>query len=494
MTDKYGFNFSFGGSSGTPVQADRARILIIGDFAGCAASTAYDNKGVHRLDWENFDEVLSRLQPCVELEHPALEGMQPIPITSMEDFHPDQLFMRSEPFASLRDLRARLSSATTFPAAAAELRELVGAEQTQAPRTSQGSDLADLLDQDTTPTTHAPSQPRSMIDALLRQAVGDAIVADPDPEQQKLLTAVDAQIAELMRQVLHDSAFERVESLWRSVYELINNIEDGAQLSLYVTQAARSTLWTDLENAGEELQNSEIYQRLVASDAGAVGGDAWSITIADYQFSESGQDVEALGKLSALARHAGGILLTGGEPGLLGAPDREALTDPTQWLPPEDPSLEHWQALRSADVSAWMGVIIPRALLRYPYGKGSDPVSSFEFEEQVSPPDTQLFLWGNGAFVVAGLLAQGFVAAEGWRFNPHADLESDGFPQWVFEDQTGKQIQPTAEVLLSERTADEISARGLVALCSIKNRNACRVAQLVSASRGEVPLQGAWTG
>jgi type VI secretion system protein ImpC len=294
-----------------------------------------------------------------------------------------------------------------------------------------------------------------------------------------------------MRQILHDPAFERVEALWRGLYELITNIDHSEELTLHITQASRASVTSDLRAAADNLQNTEIYKRVYDD---AVGGEPWSVIVADYQFGSNETDIAILGRLGAIAAQAGGILLTGGLPELTGADQPAALTDRSRWTAEDADSLEAWRTLRNAPISAWIGVCVPRVMVRAPYGRKTEKISSFTFEEQITPPDHQLFLWGNGALLCARLLAQSFAQAEGWRFNPNAHLSIDGLPMWTWEDQGQSEIQAVAEIEMGESNAAEITRRGLMALCSVRHQNACRLYEFVSAGASQPALNGPWTG
>jgi hypothetical protein len=76
-----GFDFSFGGSSARRKVIDKARILVLGDFAGAEQNPASADRSVPRIDWDNFDNLIRRFSPTVVLEHPAFSDAPPICLT-----------------------------------------------------------------------------------------------------------------------------------------------------------------------------------------------------------------------------------------------------------------------------------------------------------------------------------------------------------------------------------------------------------------------------
>ena len=148
---------------------------------------------------------------------------------------------------------------------------------------------------------------------------------------------------------------------------------------------------------------------------------------------------------------------------------------------------EAWAALRGLPEARHLGLVLPRVLLRQPYGKGSDPIDTFPFEEMAGGARHESFLWGNGAFVAGHLLADMF-RAEGWEMTPGGPGELDELPVFKFVEDGETRVKPCAEVWLSERTGERILELGLMPLLSIKGRGAVRLAGLQSVAQPATAL------
>jgi hypothetical protein len=61
----------------------------------------------------------------------------------------------------------------------------------------------------------------------------------------------------------------------------------------------------------------------------------------------------------------------------------------------EGPQYARWQAFRESEDARYVGLTLPRFLLRLPYGQNTVPVKSFVFEEDVVGKHDS-YLWGNG--------------------------------------------------------------------------------------------------
>ena len=121
----------------------------------------------------------------------------------------------------------------------------------------------------------------------------------------------------------------------------------------------------------------------------------------------------------------------------------------------------------------WLGLALPRILLRLPYGPQTDAIDEFPFDELSGDPDHEYFLWGNPAFACLLLLARAYQA--GKRADRPDKLILDGLPAYVYHQEGSKTMKPCAEVLLSERTGRQIQDKGLIPLLSHRDRNAVSV-------------------
>ena len=126
-----------------------------------------------------------------------------------------------------------------------------------------------------------------------------------------------------------------------------------------------------------------------------------------------------------------------------------------------------------------MGLALPRVLLRQPYGKDSDPIESFPFEELAGDPPHEGYLWGNPAILCGHLLAAAF-RAEGWEMQTRGYGEVGDLPVHKFRQEGETRVKPCAEAWLSERAGEAISKRGLMPVLSVKGRDMVRVAGLQS--------------
>lgn len=130
-------------------------------------------------------------------------------------------------------------------------------------------------------------------------------------------------------------------------------------------------------------------------------------------------------------------------------------------------------------------------MLRRPYGKRSDPIERFAFEEIAPDSGPEAFLWGNPALACAIAFARAFLDS-GWAMRPGDGADLDGLPLHSFDDDGERRMLPCAEVLLGERAAATMLGRGVIPVLSHRNKNAVRIARIQSLADPVAPLSGPW--
>src|SRR5207302_3573990 len=100
------------------------------------------------------------------------------------------------------------------------------------------------------------------------------------------------------------------------------------------------------------------------------GAEPWSVLAGSYTFDLSAEDLALLARMAAVARHAGAPFLVAASPRVMGCESLAETPEPRNWKPHADVDGEAaWLALRRLPQANWLGLALPRILLRLPYGK-----------------------------------------------------------------------------------------------------------------------------
>ena len=472
---RFDLTFGSGRPAGRRDPETPVRLLILGDLRGQAtdAPTPLTERPITRIDLDNRADLLARYAPSVMVDDERLQ------FSALDDFHPDTLVAKLPVFGRLRDLRARLQHPRSSAAAIAELKAEASTttlapegESAPASKNDDQSTLERLLGRKSPePVVQAPPTPLGSVESLIREAVAPHIVPAADPHLPEVLAAVDMALGDVMRRVLHDPGFQAVEATWRGIDWLVSTLELGEDLELYLLHVTRD----ELPRQGPA---SDLWRRLVEREAQTEGGLEFSALIGNYRFNATSDDLATLRALGDLARALDAPFVAECGASLLGLRAVAEQSDPRDWQPLESEIDAPWRALRTGLAGHRVGLSVPRFLLRLPYGRRSDPVEAFRFEEQPPTPEHESFLWGNPAFACAAVIAR--------------VLQSDGapadagtitdLPAFTFSAEDEERLQPCAEVCLTERAIDAVVSRGIMPLVSFKDRNAIRLVRLQSVA------------
>lgn len=455
-------------SSGTPFH-----VLLIGDFTGRASrgvQAPLRGRRSVQVDRDTLEDVMERLGTGLSV--PLGDGSAPAQLTfkELEDFHPDTLFSRVSAFQELVALRARLENPKTFEAAAKEMGALMEPEPAPAEPSGSGSILDAILSGSTAPPPSAPlAKTDAALTSLAARLAAPFVVAREHPQKAELLAAADQSLAEAMRRVLHDARFQELECAWRSVDFLIRRLDDESEVVLHLLDVSRAELAADL--AGDDLSASQLYRILVSETVDTPGEDPWALVASFFTFDATAADAELLGRLSRLAKSAGAPFVATAHPRLAGCDAKNLHGSPEDWtFRPDAESAAAWAALRALPSAGFAGLALPRFLLRLPYGKTTEPIERFEFEELAGH---ETYLWGPPAVLVTLVLAQAF-ERDGWDLDLTGQDVED-LPLHVTGRGAEARTTPCAETVLTIKAAEHLAGRGLIAMLSIKDRDTVRV-------------------
>ncbi|WP_198937971.1 type VI secretion system contractile sheath domain-containing protein, partial [Pelomonas sp. KK5] len=427
------FTPNFGGVSlPAPTWAPKRplRIALLGDF-GAGALRGRLDKGAAlakrkplKVEFDTLEDALARLALKLTLPLGAEGAPVEVEISELESFHPDELYRNLEVFSALASLRKRLNNSSTFAAAAAEV-QAMGGEAAQSAscisrhgRARGGAPAGSAKLDDfarLTGRASVSSQADDSIGTLLKNIVGPFVKPAAAPNKDALVATVDAALTDAMRAVLMQGDFQNAESLWRGVDFLLRRLETSHQLQVHLIDISAEELAADL-SAVDDLSESGLYKLLVeAPSQDADGGYGYIAGL--YQFEATPPHAELLGRAARVAAHAGAPFIT--------AIVADTFTDRKE--EPHRLVKQAFTALKEMPDASYLALMTPAFLLRHPYGKKSDPIQSFAFEEFSRSSGLRGMLWGHPALLALSVLCVpgGKLAIDDLAFHYYVDEDGD---------------------------------------------------------------------
>jgi type VI secretion system protein ImpC len=488
------YDVSFGRISRSPRAATGAggtfRLAVLGDFSGRANAGTLETgpalaaRKPIRLDVDSIDTVLERMRLSLTLPLGEDDGSVRIPITCLDDFHPDQLVESVALFQHLRDLRRRLGSRTGFDKAAKQVLGWAGGVPLpRPPRQARGTAIAAdrrLADFARLVGRPAAARPEDTgVDALLRRVVGPFVQRGADPRQDVLIARVDDALSAAMRRVLHHPDFQAAEATWRGLDLLVRRIETGPRMEIVLYDVSAEEFAADLA-ATDTLEDTGLYGMLVEQPALDAHQGPLSAVIGLYGFELAPPHADLLGRIARIAAAGRAPFVAGIGPDAL----------KTRWHDQHPLIQDAWTALQALPEAAYLGLVAPRFLLRPPYGKRSDPIDAFAFEEFTPQEGLGAMLWGHPALLAGLLLAETWLQ-QGVRMRLGTVLGVGDMPYFVYPAPDGEPVAlPCTERLYTEREAAGLAAYRVMPVLSLRGRPAVRLGGF--SSLAGTPLAGFW--
>jgi type VI secretion system protein ImpC len=470
-------------------------LAVLGDFSGRrnrSVSQPIDQHRISRVDCDNFGKIMAKVEPKLRLPsfQKAGETME-LRFTCMEDFHPDQILKQAGSLKALLETRKRLLNPSTATAAADELQSKLasrenpssGSTPAEAGRESDTETMTRLLGSAPQPASAAATPGGAGIDRLIKSIVAPSIVPSASPQQAALLSILDLELTKELRAILHHPDFQALEATWRALDLLVRNFGGEANLKLHAVDISKDELAADL-NAQEALDASAVWKLLRRQS----DEQPWTVCVGQYIFEDSLEDIQTLGRLGKVFAKSGTIFISAASPQLAGCDSFHAHPNPDDWKKQIAAEVrDAWQELRNLRESSYLGLALPRFLARQPYGRDSEPIESFPFEEMAPDSAHEHYLWGNSCIVSGFVLAEAF-REEGWEMEPRRSGEVGELPIHKFKQDDETKVKPCAEAWLSERAGETLRAKGLIPVLSIKGRDAVRVGPIQSLAGGALSI------
>jgi type VI secretion system protein ImpC len=338
------------------------------------------------------------------------------------------------------------------------------------------SDFARLIGQS------QPAPPsESPVDELIKQVMAPYVVPAAHPDQAAMIAAVDEALSATMRRILHHPDLQALEALWRSVDLLTRELETSSQLQIILYDITAEEIAADLSST-DALESSGLYQLIVNNPITDERLGPPSVLVGNFIFDQTPPHAELLGRISKVAA-------AGAAPFIAGIS--------TDCLVERDPSEVHplitesWSMLRQMPQANYIGLTLPRFMLRWPYGASTEPIESFAFEEFTPQAGLRGMLWANGSILAGLLLGKTFSEQGLARMKLGSQMTLGDVPFYYYTDPDGDQIAlPSTERMVSEPTAVRIMSQNFMPVLSIRGRSEVRLGSFNSLS-GAL-LAGPW--
>jgi type VI secretion system protein ImpD len=300
------------------------------------------------------------------------------------------------------------------------------------------------------------------------------------------IARIDALINGQLEAILHHPVFQKLEASWRGLRYLVGKLPRDQTVKVRVLNLSWSELVDDLTGT-LEFDQSQLFRKVYEDEFGMPGGEPFGVLLGDYEVHNRPapehpfDDIDALGRIAEVAAAAFAPFIAGVHPSFFGLDSFTDMERPIDldrvFLPPE---YLKWLALRKKADARFLGLTLPRVLMRLPYVSREPRAGGLAFAENPRGSGLTGYLWGSAVYAFGGVLIRSFVNTN-WladirgvrreRTNQSVVVCDDGglvtgLPaQPLSTDRDGVAAKCSTDVIVSDSKEKELDEFGFIPLC-----------------------------
>lgn len=230
-----------------------------------------------------------------------------------------------------------------------------------------------------------------------------------------LIAHIDNKINQKLNIILHASPFQQLEASWRGLLLLIKETNGDPLIEVKILSVTLLELNQDILNA-LEFDQSQIFKKVYTHELDQAGGLPFGLLIGDYYLkpqmaTKSRDDVGLLKSIAKIAAAALTPFISAIDASFFGLDQfSESHYPVTLDTLLQQPEYTRWHGLRGNTHAHFIGLTLPRVLMRSPYNTHVKHKHRFFHEETVAMND---YLWGNAAYLFACSAIKSF-RQSGW--------------------------------------------------------------------------------
>lgn len=283
-------------------------------------------------------------------------------------------------------------------------------------------------------------------------------------EVDALASEIEAKIQDRLQQVVQSPSLRAREVAWRSLDELCREVESNEVIIDFI-DTDKETLRSDFEDHSSYILNSALFRKVYVDEYDRYGGRPIGAMIGLYEFDSSDEDVDWLQTVSKIGAAAHCPFIASAGPSFFDASSWEELDrkgDLEELL--ALPQFGRWSAFRESHGAAYIGLALPRFMIRAPHKTSSGKNQIIRFEEQIGGPED--YLWGSAAVLFAKNMIRSFQLS-GWCQHIAGPLGGGmvkGLPVHTVTHHGQEELQPPVEIAIPDYRELQFANSGFIPL------------------------------
>lgn len=306
--------------------------------------------------------------------------------------------------------------------------------------------------------------------------------SDIDYAINQTIASIDNLINEQLNQIIHHPQLQKLEASWRGLWYLITQASSASNIKIKVLDINWLEVTKDIDKA-LEFDQSQLFRKIYSDEYDTPGGEPFGVLIGDYELNHRisdrhpHDDVATLRGVAKIAAASFAPFIASASSELFGLDNFSKLRSPLN-LDAIFAQSEYikWRSLRDDADTRFIGLTLPRVLIRRPYRTRPGSYKGLYFYETQTSSTADEYLWGNACYGFGAVLIREF-ANIGWFGHIRGasrDQLSGGLlntlPIDSFEtDADGIAIKPVTDIIITDSVERGLSEFGFIPLCQCYN-------------------------
>lgn len=333
----------------------------------------------------------------------------------------------------------------------------------------------------------------SSVEEALRLWLGDSAIerlsgaawSTVARQLQASIARIDRMLSDQVSSIIHHPDFQKLEASWRGLEYLVKAKDEGgdAPIKIRVLNASYAELCRDFDKA-VEFDQSQLFQKIYEQEFGSPGGEPFGVLLADYEIhprpsrQHPYDDMAMLRSFSQVAAAAFCPIVLNASPNMFGHDSFDQMQATVDYEKvQQDLTFLSWRSFRETEDSRFIGLAMPRMLLRRQYADRTDRGGDFPYVELINARDD--CLWGGAAFAMGEVLMRSFAESR-WLANIRGAQRSDSGdsgggivtgigPEYFATDSPHVTQKPITELQVVDSLERQMVDLGFIPLCACKD-------------------------
>jgi len=293
----------------------------------------------------------------------------------------------------------------------------------------------------------------------------------------RTIADIDEIINDQLNYIIHHPSFLKLEASWRGLWYLVEQTDETQNIKLKFLDISWQEVVKDIGRA-MEFDQSQLFHKIYSEEYGTPGGEPYGALIGDYELSHKvtkkhpHDDIATLQGIAQIAAAAFSPFIAAASSELFGMDDFSDLAQPLnlQSIFSQKEYIK-WQSLREITDSRFIGLTLPRILMRKPYQTKPGSYKGIYFHEKLSN-NINNYVWGNASYAFGAVLLREF-SNVGWfghirgvpRNYISGGLVTSLPVDYFATDADGIAHKSLTDVVITDSLEKDISELGFIPLC-----------------------------